>query len=242
FFSGVFEFPWLRATLPRWGLQGFALGLLAAWLVGTRWALAGMSGPGLGLVLGCFALPGIWIALWSLSYSAANFLAVVEATAAGAVQVDDWPEPNWREWMLQLLYLGWLAAFPGAVAWLLTLVAGVEPAQRPRVTLALLAGLYPIVLMSALESNSPWIPLSRRVAVSLVRSPGVWMVFYLLATSLLAVVGGLPWLVWRQQSLWLAVASGPVLSALLLIGARLFGRLAWKISDIESRWSRKRRE
>ncbi|MFM8583413.1 MAG: hypothetical protein ACKOFW_18250, partial [Planctomycetaceae bacterium] len=131
---------------------------------------------------------------------------------------------------------------PGAVAWLLTLVAGVEPAQRPRVTLALLAGLYPIVLMSALESNSPWIPLSRRVAVSLVRSPGVWLVFSLLATSLLALVGGLLWLVWRQQSLWLAVASGPVLSALLLIGARLFGRLAWKISDIESRWSRKRRE
>jgi DNA-directed RNA polymerase subunit RPC12/RpoP len=242
FFSGVFEFPWRRATLPRWGLQGFGLGLLAAWLVGTRWALAGMSGPGLGLVLGCFALPGIWIALWSLSYSAANFLAVVEATAAGAVQVDDWPEPNWREWMVQLLYLGFLAAFPGAVAWMLTLLAGVEPDQRPRLTLAILAGLYPIVLMSALEANSLWVPLSRRVAVSLVRSPLVWLVFYLLAAALLVLVGGLLWLVWTQQSLWLAVASGPALSALLLIGARLFGRLAWKISDIESRWSRKRRE
>jgi hypothetical protein len=144
--------------------------------------------------------------------------------------------------MVQLLYLGFLAAFPGAVAWMLTLLAGVEPDQRPRLTLAILAGLYPIVLMSALEANSLWVPLSRRVAVSLVRSPLVWLVFYLLAAALLVLVGGLLWLVWTQQSLWLAVASGPALSALLLIGARLFGRLAWKISDIESRWSRKRRE
>jgi len=242
FFSGVFDFPWQRATLPRWGLQAFGLSLLAALLVGGQMAVAGMSGPALGLILGCFALPGIWIGLWSLSYSAANFLAVVEATSAGATQVDEWPEPNWREWLLQLVYLGWLAAFPGAIAWLVTQVAGVSTEQRPRIALGLLATLYPVVLMSALEANSPWWPLSRRVAISLWRFPGAWLLFYLLTGGLLAMGGVLVSWAWGWPSLWLALACGPVWSALNLIVARLFGRLAWKISGIESRWSRKRRE
>jgi len=68
------------------------------------------------------------------------------------------------------------------------------------------------------------------------------LLVYLLPGGLLAMGGVRVSWAWGWPSLWLALACGPVWSALNLIVARLFGRLAWKISGIESRWSRKRRE
>src|SRR5207247_5938981 len=52
------------------------------------------------------------VSIMTLSFSAACCLAVLESTAAGLDHVEAWPEPQWKEWMAQLIYLGWIGALP----------------------------------------------------------------------------------------------------------------------------------
>ena len=51
--------------------------------------------------------------------------------------------------------------------------------------------LFPLVLLSMLEANSPFVPLSKAVCRSLVRNWRAWIGFYLETILLLAVTGGI---------------------------------------------------
>jgi hypothetical protein len=229
FFSGVFTFPWHAEVVTRWVYLsvGFtALGLLTAVLLMLMGGASGYS----GIVLAFFALPAIWIGIWTLSYAAACWLVVVEDTAAGNQRIENWLPQNWREWVLQAAYLVYvvsLALVAGHGAGKLVELAGGEYAWGFGPTAWL---LFPVIVLSSLESISAWVPISGPIVRSLMTHAGGWIMFYLLSS--LVVLGWAT--VWRIAVAfwpWPALAGGGVVSsAVWLIHARLLGRLGWYVS------------
>jgi hypothetical protein len=90
--------------------------------------------------------------------------------------------------------------------------------------------LYPIALLSALEANSIWVPLTVPVLLSLLRWWWAWLTFYLLA-GLLAAGLATVFLFSMASSLdLLQLLLGPLVAAAALIYFRLLGRLAWRMT------------
>ena len=112
------------------------------------------------MVLAFFVLPIIWVSLLTWSYTASCGLALLEPTAAGLDRIEAWPDPQWQEWMAQMLYLGWIGAIPFAVSYGLAVLAGLAGARVEIALPAIFFVLYPISLLSALEANSIWVPLT----------------------------------------------------------------------------------
>jgi len=246
FFSGVFSFPFQQHSLSRWLYQvvGFTVLLL---VMATIAAVSAQYGAGrFGMVLAFFVLPMIWIGIWSFSFASANFLCIVEGTAAGANEIREWPEPSWRDWVPKLVYLAWIASIPLVLA---SALAGLVPEEGPpRVLVAagLFCVIYPICLMSALEANSSFAMFTWPIVRSLYRNPGDWLSFFgvtLLVTLPLVMIPA-AWLTARLGD-WspylMAAVMGPLAATTLFVVARLFGRLAWKISGIDRKWARRRR-
>jgi hypothetical protein len=88
--------------------------------------------------------------------------------------------------------------------------------------------LFPILLLSSVDANSPFIPLSRRVRRSLFRVAGTWLTFYVLSGLLWAGLMGAFWGLAQLHDFLAPVLGGPLLAATVLIYARLLGRLAWR--------------
>jgi uncharacterized membrane protein YiaA len=185
---------------------------------------------GSGMVLAFFVLPIIWVTLMTVSYSAACGLALLEPTAAGLDRIEAWPEPNWKEWMGQMIYLGWIGAIPLAASYGLAVLAGLWGARMELAFPGFFFVVYPISLLSALEANSIWAPLTVPILASLFRWFWCWLMFYLL-TGMIAV--GLAIAFVRsvesgRDSLMLLL--GPLVAAAVLIYFRLLGRLAWRMT------------
>ncbi|HYW78792.1 MAG TPA: hypothetical protein VE890_04410, partial [Thermoguttaceae bacterium] len=87
--------------------------------------------------------------------------------------------------------------------------------------------LFPIMLLSVLEANSPMMPLSKHVWRSLLRVWRAWGCFYIETTLLGTAAAGLI-LGLAYVSVWLAVPLAPAaLVAAAMIYFRLLGRVAW---------------
>jgi hypothetical protein len=230
FFSGVFSFPWSPGALPRWAY--LSCGCIAVGAVGVMTASVAsqMSGYS-GVTLAFFALPQIWLTLWTLSFAAACCLRILEDTAAGNNHVREWPEPNWREWAAQFIYVGYLgliaACLGYGVGWATSDLGG------PGRLVGLLAGLslWPILLLSSLEADNIWAPISGPVLRSLFSEWWAWLLFYGESLVLMGAYVGLLLAGLRWQPLLAILITGPLLAALFLIEARLLGRLAWRISQ-----------
>lgn len=227
FFSGVFTFPFHKDVILRWGF--LSAGFTAIALV----AMIGLSiGTGAGSYTGMaaafFALPLVWLAIWTFSYAAACFLRVLESTAAGMPEVEAWPDPVWKEWMAQLIYLGWITALPVVVSYGVAKLTEVLGGPFWPVLGGSLFLIFPIVLLSALEANSVWIPLTLPIVRSLFVLWWGWILFYAETGALAGVVLAL--IVFGRGSLGAPaiIAAGPYLAAFVLIYARLLGRLAWR--------------
>jgi hypothetical protein len=91
--------------------------------------------------------------------------------------------------------------------------------------------LYPIVLLSSLEANSPYSPLTLPILKSLKTVGWAWGVFYGLSFGLM--LAWLPILVWTidqsglTQFLTMFVIA-PLAAGWWFLYARLLGRLAWR--------------
>ena len=231
FFSDVFNFPWQSGTLMRWVFLAIGCTALSLTWAGaaTLFLEASQSRSRAGFVgLGFLMLPTIWITFWSISYAAACCLPVITETAAGSRRIAEWPDPSFREWMVELIYLVYQAALVGAISYGITLLlrhtAGAHWAVGPAAAVV----LFPIVLLSSLEADSPWVPITWPVFRSLFQIAWAWLTFYALAGALWAgYLAAVAYGALRAPFLT-AFATGPVLAAVLLISARLLGRLAWR--------------
>jgi hypothetical protein len=85
-------------------------------------------------------------------------------------------------------------------------------------------------MLSQLDINSPAGVLSGRILASLLQCPFSWMFFYFENAVMLAICGGVTYLVlenYPNAALWLMF----LYTAALILFARLLGRLAWRLAE-----------
>jgi hypothetical protein len=227
FFSGVFQFPWREGVWPRWLGMSLALATSgAAWV--TTLVSSGLlvgndvsSGIVAGLVIG---LPSIAITALTMAYLSACLLAVIEDTSDGCDTIHAWPPGDIAEWFWTLpvpLVAGLAAAIAG------TVVKQLAGGAWNAAAVLTVTAIFPIALLSILETGSPWLPVSGPVGLTLVRSWRSWLLFYAETSALVGIWYGLArWLLGKNPYVAVAILA-PLLAAVLLIYVRLLGRLAW---------------
>lgn len=240
FLSGVFTFPWSQGVLSRWAWMAFGLTLLVPLdglvVVLLIWLLQSTGGYG-GVGIAFLVLPFIWLNIWILSYSGAVCLPVIVETAGGNDRITGWPEPHWKEWAIELCYLAFIAICAQVVAHSVGLLASWLGGPYWTTSLVALGLLFPVMLLSSLEAASPWVPLTLPILRSLLVSCDAWLGFYAVAVPTLAAGVGLTTLISFASPILAAFLGGPVAATVLLIEARLLGRLGWRIVEDASELS-----
>ena len=167
--------------------------------------------------------------MW-LTFASACGLAVARDTANGSDQIHTWPGPIFIDWILDPLYMFnalCLGALPGTgLAWLLSQYGFFGSALAP-------AGLFfffPIVMLSMLETNSPFGAVSMPVWRTFVKAFMGWAKFYL-ATAILLTAAPVAVAALSNINYLGTVIAGTTLALAWLIYFRLLGRLAWYCSE-----------
>lgn len=228
FLSSVFSIPWSRSVrmhfLPLWilGMIVMALGTTAISLVVGPLSIAS-SITGAVLLGLTFILGTILSEILSV-----KCLAILGDTSRGHDAVVSWPEGTYLDWIGEFFFVAngmAVATLPGVlIGKLLAASVGLSIWWIVPVGTAV---MFPIVLLSMLEANSPMMPLSWHVWRSLVRVWRAWGCFYIETTLLAVAVLGLILGVW-QLNRWLAIPVGSAaLVAAAMIYFRLLGRVAW---------------
>jgi hypothetical protein len=233
--SGVFDFPSRRGCLEKWIWMSVGATLIAemglfGWSLGRGIGLGagiGAAGPAVlsmlfQLLAGCLGV--CWAGVFFI-----NLLTILGDTAAGADEVGYWPEAvAFLDWagntffVINSLLVSVLAG--QGLGWLL------RQAELPGVysMVAVPVMLFPFLLLSMLEANSPLVPISKVVCGSLFRKWRAWAGFYLETILILALIGVSGIAAILLGNLYWAI---PVLAvttvAALMIYFRLLGRLAW---------------
>jgi len=252
-FSGVFNFPFSDDVWRSWvGLSAAGAVILPlAW--GVLLLLGGVYGREYAIAGVAFMLLLIVVGLSWMSRAASLWLAIVHGTAAGYDGVDETCE-GMAEGLVDVLYVLSslvVSAVLGSVIGLLAARVELHGIWLAPVVAWL---LWPVVLLSMLEEQSPLCPLGWRVCLSLVRQPVKWGLFYvestLVAIAAAVGAGGIAaalnlwdWLekgfVGSQLGQFAAFGLASAAATGLLMGAsiiyfRLLGRLAWWCEEGES--------
>jgi hypothetical protein len=235
----VFGFPFRGKVWSRWALlaMGFTLLLLIGAL--AHWLSQGDPAR-LVVRLVLLGLPSLWIFVWSASYAAVLGLAIIEGTAAGNDRIESWPEPNWRDWMLPFIATLWIAGLSASAGYGAARLLELASVPVPGAMAAFGLALFPVLVLSALESGQVLFPFSVPVLRSMVSWWWAWGLFELLAAAILAAPPATGWVLFRFSPMAAALVAGPALAASILIYARLLGRLGWRVSGVEQRLKRLR--
>ncbi len=228
FFSGVTDFLIRPEVLVRWIYASLGMCFLG-WLCALCFYLYDVF----PYAMVFFTLPLIWISIMTLSYTAACGMPILAETASGNDNIEGWPEPVMKEQAVDLVYLSFLMIAVEVLSFFLGQILSVLIGPAWLVSLVLLFLLYPIVLLSSLEANSPFVPLTLPILNSLKTVTWAWGVFYGLSGGLM--------LVWLVPLVWGAKQSGgtqffamiflaPLIAGWCFLYARLLGRLAWRAS------------
>jgi predicted Zn finger-like uncharacterized protein len=228
FFSGVFAYLWQGVNLTHWIAMSFGLSVSGILSLTTAQYL-GLGGGGL-TNLAAMGVPlmmlTIGLALATLAYCVASCLAVIQETADGHNEPQASSMAEWNEWIFLLLSVVSLWAASCALGYPLSMVEAIGPAAF------LVCGffVFPVLLLSALESESFFMPFSPPVLATLVRYWQVWLMFYLLTISTFAGwCFAMDWGI-AQAPYMTVLLNGPVLAAMMLLDARWLGRLVWRAS------------
>ncbi|MGD9720697.1 MAG: hypothetical protein AB7O59_16160 [Pirellulales bacterium] len=225
FFSGVFGFPWREGNILRWVVMSIALLATCELLV-----VAGLEmRNGVGnstLLMPILSLVGAGLMLVTGSFCAACFLAAVDDTADGHDDVQADSLPPLGDWFFAFFSVLGIWLMSGALGYPFALVPSIGALAVPISSLV----LFPVLLLSAMECDSFFIPWSPRVWGTTLRFAGTWLAFYIVSTFLLAA-----WLIGTSFALQAApfasmLLAAPALAAVILIYARLLGRLAWRVT------------
>jgi hypothetical protein len=219
FVEGVFNFPWYRTNVWKWFMFAFEL-TVSFGLFALAYTMGGPLGVGFAsagvILIGCFAM----------AYGTAHALAIIEDTAAGFDEIEEWPSAEWREWFIQLFEQIYLISFAVLAGFAARQLFGKDVVWLQLVPMVL---VYPVVLLSRMECDSVLLPFSVPVLWSLVRLAGDWFVFYL---ELLALwVGVFLLMDWLAALIgWgVAAVAGLILATGFFISARLIGRMGMQL-------------
>jgi hypothetical protein len=219
--SGVFTFPFqLNALSP---LMFISLGLMVfGWLLMFWLEYGAIMGATSAYYLG---MPTLAAGMLAFGYAAACSFSIIEETSNGWNTFEIAPDTEWKEWIWSFLHIGALLAEAGIIGYALRLVCTTDS------WLPMIAGtlaVFPPVLLGALAADGAWVPLAMgKILQSFFLVAWAWGLFYLETIPLavgwtMLVKTGL-----AGQGPWLTpLYAGPLLAVIILICARLIGRLA----------------
>jgi hypothetical protein len=220
-FDGTFTFPFYFCTLGVWML--ISLGLMVTGWLAMLWIaygdVMGMTSARL------FGLPTLAAGTLTLAYAASCCLSIIEDTSYGYDVLEIAPEMDWKGWIWDLWHIVALGLQAGMVG------AAVQFVSSSHSWLPAVAGTFaafPFVVLGALAAEGAWVPTAiLSVLRSLAHVWWAWGLFFL-ETAAMAVGwtfvtrAGL-----QSESPWLTpLYAAPLLGAVILIYARLLGRLA----------------
>jgi hypothetical protein len=176
------------------------------------------------------------VAAYVLAYAARCLLVVVQGTAAGQDAVT-WPDEPIMDWLGQAVHVAFLLALWLAPAGLLA--RGLRHVWLPddpglRTLLLAAPGLwlfFPVGLLSSLSAGSPWVPFRPVIVGRLLRLLPATFAFYLVSLGL-AAAAIYPWYVALRGMSYLLPVAAIVSAVLLLVYARLLGRIAWLVGRL----------
>ncbi|MGD0517465.1 MAG: hypothetical protein ABSA26_08025 [Thermoguttaceae bacterium] len=165
----------------------------------------------------------------AIGYTASCYFSIIESTSNGWDTFEISPGTEWKEWTWSFLHITALVSQAGIVGYAMQLVCSSDS------WLPMAAGtlaVFPPVLLGALAADGAWAPLAiGKILQSFFQVGWAWCLFYLETTPLivgwtLLVKTGL-----AGQGPWLTpLYAAPLLAVIILIYARLIGRLAGCIS------------
>jgi hypothetical protein len=177
-------------------------------------------------------------ATYALTFAAHCYMVVVQGTTAGIDRVE-WPDEPVYDWLWQALWVGWLVfiwiGLAAAVNRIL-IRSGQEDPSAMRLFVLMAGALwlcFPVSLLSSLASSSRWVILSPSVLWRLLRLFPSVVLFYLLTGGLLAAVQPILYLGLLTHAWYVLVLAAALGAAVLLIHARLVGRLAWLMDQLD---------
>ncbi len=177
------------------------------------------------------------IGLYLLAYCAHCILVVVQGTSAGADHVT-WPDEGVLDWVgssLGLVALALIWMIPAGIA-----ANAIDPAwldgdrglRTLFVAVPVLWLFFPIGALSSLSSVSRWVFFRPLILGRLLRVFPSWMFFYI-STAAVAVLGTVPfYLAVFKDVMQLLLLAAPVTAAMVLVYARLLGRLGLLIRQL----------
>ncbi len=219
----MFNYPWRGATLGRWVV--LACGFVAT---GELFVLAvHFSAEGTGmLMMPLLSMGAATMLLLTMGFAAPCFLATVEDTSDGFDLPQEGTMPELNQWFFSALSLTWVVMLAGVIGSPLSLLPEGGELAAP----AAMFLFFPLLVLSALESESFLFPYSLPILKSVARLSWAWLVFYLLSGL---VVGGwvaLATYTLKLQPYAMTALLAVLLAAVMLIYARLLGRLGWVIT------------
>jgi DNA-directed RNA polymerase subunit RPC12/RpoP len=246
FAAGVFTFPWWPGAWSRWIVLAmlFVPALIMAGIVGLlSGAFAGVN-PATTAVPYLMA-PLMWFWLWALSYAAGCFVAIVQDTGSGNDEVASWPEGDWRERVVTMLYVGLhfglAMAAASALAWPVGTFYG--PAWMGLVVALAANFLFPLFLLASMEADTLLTPYSAVIFGSVLKGFAGWLTVYVESLVVLGFTAGLLAAGLYFVPLVTLLLAAPLLATAVFVEARLYGRLAWHIGQAEmARRPRKRKK
>jgi hypothetical protein len=163
----------------------------------------------------------------TMGYATAQSVSIVRDTAEGLEDVHNWPSFEWRDWALAyyfVAFVGLASLMVGYGAWAATMYRA--PWVWPVVTYF----SFPIMLMSALEGDSPFNLLSFPVLRSFTHAWWAWGLFYVESGALLVGWSIAAFVGLATSPYFTVPITATLLAIAVLIYARLLGRLGYCIS------------
>jgi len=214
----------LRSPVPAWWM-GLSVPLMLVAVLASQAFVSIEAGNPFVMVCSVAAaciLGSLWI-----SAAGALWLSILTESSEGNDRLYNPPSPVFLDWLLQATYLVIASAVAGIPGWAIGQVV-------PQAGLALAIGGwlvgFPVLLLSALEAGSPLAIFSPRLAASVFRRFGYWLLFYLESTLLIGA-GGLAAGTLVFVSPWFALAAVPLCVGVAIVYFRLLGRLAWWLAE-----------
>ncbi len=217
-----------RSPLPQCIFAlAFALAL-EVWFIAN--AMANVQGMALMIVLVAYATTAFFGALSFMAASAA-WLAVLKESSEGNDRLYEPPSMIFVDWAAECFYVLFASAMalaPGMLAW--KFIPALPLELGPLLAAASWLLLFPVFLLSQLENGLSLEFFSPKLAGTLLKRPGQWLLFY--AESVVLLGGCTAAIIGLQiLSPVLVVVSVLLASVASFLYFRLLGRLGWWLAE-----------
>lgn len=226
FFSGVFTFPFYRSSLVCLiALSFVAIVVLPVFLVSIALSYTSSHITMIGSMV-LFSVSGTFLVL-GIAVASAYLLAIIRETANGHDHVVDWPEALFLEWISDSYFVFSslaISILPG-----LAMRHVLDAVGRPTdvcIPLSMLI-LFPVLLVSMLETNSPLNPISLPVLGTLLTAWWAWGLFFIESTMVMAAALWVAGALAAMAGLLGTIAGAAAVVPAVMIYCRLLGRVVW---------------